>query len=759
MIDDDALLKVALPVPLAEAFDYLWVDGDRRPEPGTRVEVPFGRGRRIGIVLEWPASTDLPREKLKPVHASLDERPLLTGELLATLRWAADYYHHPIGEVLSHALPGLLRKGRPVAARRERLVSLTQRGAEQAAVKLRNKAARQADTLELLAGGPRSAAELREAGITAATLRRLADKGWIEESRVVRPDGDVSASASPNDSPSGNASRGDGASTLPRPGTVTPCRRSPPAEPPPLTEDQREALDAVRAESAAAFLLYGVTGSGKTEVFLRLVAEQLEAGRQSLLLVPEIGLTPQLVERLRERFGDALAVMHSGLSERERLDAWRRTRSGDAGVVVGTRSAVFAPLARPGLIVVDEEHDTSYKQQHGFRYSARDLAVLRGQRLGVPVVLASATPSLESFHNATTGRYRLVEMPARIGAAGAPAVRVIDLARHGSRQGLSTPLLEAIERHLADGRQVLLFLNRRGFAPTLFCPECQTIEECSRCDARLTVHAGAGELRCHHCGSARRLEWGCPGCGAERAAVGAGTQRVDEELKQLYPDVRIGRLDRDATSRKGALDAVLAETSRGDTRIVVGTQMLTKGHDFPNVTLVGVLNADQGLFGTDFRSDERLAQMIVQVAGRAGRRDTPGEVLIQTHHPAHPLLACLLAQGYGAFARLALEERRRAGWPPFSHLAMWRAEATQRAPVAAFLERVRDAAAGGPVVVLGPAPAQMERKGGHFRMQLLLQCPDRPPLRALLSRLVPRARAWPETRRVRWSIDVDPIEA
>ncbi len=731
------IIRVAVPVPLADGFDYVWGGAGPAPAPGTRVEVPFGRGHRIGVVLEHPASTALPEDKLKIARRALDVEPLLGAELLGTLRWAADYYQHPIGEVLSHALPGLLRKGRPVERPQPLVYRLTPAGAAQATDALKTQAARQADVLERLASGPLPATELRRTGATGATLRRLVERGWIE---VVSAQCAAAGCAAPSALETA----------------------APSFEPPPLTDDQRNALAQIRGEGGrpGAYLLYGVTGSGKTEVFLRLVADELAAGRQSLLLVPEIGLTPQLVARLRERFGATLAVMHSGLADGERLAAWRRTRDGEAGVVVGTRSAVFAPLVRPGLIVVDEEHDPSYKQQQGFRYSARDVAVLRAHRLGVPVVLASATPSLESFHNARTGRYRLIEMPKRIGAGGAPRVRVIDVGKHACRQGLSTPLLDAMDRHLARGRQVLLFLNRRGFAPTLFCPTCCSVEECPRCDARLTVHAAAGELRCHHCGSTRRLAWACPRCGTERAAVGAGTQRVDAELKRLYPDERIGRLDRDATSRKGALGAVLADAASGDTRIVVGTQMLTKGHDFPNVTLVGVLNADQGLFGTDFRSDERLAQTIVQVAGRAGRRDEPGEVLIQTQYPAHPLLACLLAKGYGAFAELALEARRRAGWPPFSHLVMWRAEATERAPVAAFLERVRaDATRAPSIKVWGPAPAPMERKSGRFRMQLLLQSRERPPLRALLAELVPAARTWREARKVRWSVDVDPIEA
>ncbi|HEX7079805.1 MAG TPA: primosomal protein N' [Gammaproteobacteria bacterium] len=722
------LLRVAVPVPLPECFDYAWAGDTPPPAPGSRVDVPFGRGRRVGVVLELPESTAVPSGKLKSVSAALDPEPLLPSELLATLRWAADYYHHPIGEVLSHALPGLLRRGRPLAGASARSWRLTAEGRAQSIDAVRAKAARQADALALLAAGALPSEALRCAGIAPATLKRLADKGWIEEAAAAAP---------------------------------PPHSHSSPALPE-LTPEQRSALDAVRASGRtyAAFLLHGATGSGKTEVFLRLVADQLAAGRQSLLLVPEIGLTPQLVQRLRERFGEGLAILHSGLSDGERREAWRRARAGDAGVVVGTRSAVFAPLARPGLIVVDEEHDTSYKQQQGFRYSARDLAVLRARRLDVPVVLASATPSLESFHNAVTGRYRLLEMPTRIGAAGEPCVRVVDMTRHPSRRGLSAPLLAAIDTHLGAGRQVLLFLNRRGFAPALFCPSCGEAEQCRRCDARLTVHAASGELRCHHCGATKPLTWGCAACGSERIAVGAGTQRVDDELNALYPDQPIGRLDRDATSRKGTLDSVLARARSGATRILVGTQMLAKGHDFPGVTLVGVLNADQGLFGTDFRSGERLAQTIVQVAGRAGRRDTPGEVLIQTHHPTHPLLTRLLAHGYAEFAKLALAERRRAGWPPFSHLALWRAEAARRPPVAEFLGRVRASAAAKPgaVKILGPAPEAMERKGGRYRMQLLFSCTERAPLHALLGRLMAEARDWREGRRVRWSVDVDPLE-
>jgi primosomal protein N' (replication factor Y) len=507
-------------------------------------------------------------------------------------------------------------------------------------------------------------------------------------------------------------------------------------------------------------LLYGVTGSGKTEVFFRLISDALARGRQCLLLVPEIALTPQLERRLRARFPVKLAVFHSGLTASQRLGAWRAARSGEARLIVGTRSAAFAPLREAGLIVVDEEHDPSYKQQSGFRYSGRDLAVKRAKSLDVPIVLASATPSLESFRNAVEGRYRLLTLPTRIGAARTPKMRVIDLNQHAMRHGLSTPLLSAMEQHLGRGNQVLLFINRRGFAPVLFCPECEKTSDCRRCDARMTVHARAGQLRCHHCGSREPLHWTCPDCGAERVGVGAGTERITSELEQLYPDHAIARLDRDAVIGREELDRVLDRIETGEARIIVGTQLLTKGHDFPRVTLVGVLNADQGLFGTDFRSEERLAQTIIQVAGRAGRREHPGEVLIQTHYPAHPLLQDLLSGDYGAFAEHALAERRATGWPPFSHLAVFRAEAHERDRVFAFLGRLerhcgRD---DGGLKVFGPTPDWMERRDGRFRAQLLFQASRRNRLHAALRSCLDALAGWPETRRVRWSIDVDPVE-
>ncbi len=725
------LLRVAVPVPLTDALEYRWAGPGAPPRRGCRVRVPLGRSERIGVVIDHPQETSLPPEKLRDVIEPMDKEPVLAEELLRTLQWCADYYHHPIGEVLNQALPVLLRRGRSPVRSAAGPWELTAEGRAQDVDTVRRRARRQADALEmLLRTGSADAVELRAQGVGGDVLRRMNARGWTRRQ------------------------------PQPRAGTSLNAARD---IPPTLTDEQQRCVDAIAdfPPGYRTWLLQGVTGSGKTEVYLRLIARELEAGRQSLLLVPEIGLTPQLIDRLQKRFAQRLAVMHSGLASGRRLDAWQDVRTGAVKLIVGTRSAVFAPLANPGLIIVDEEHDPSYKQQDGFRYSARDLAVLRAQRLNIPILLASATPSLESIHNADRGQYRPLSISRRIGTAGQPDMRVIDMNRHAERQGLSTPLVTSIRRHLDAGCQVLLFLNRRGFAPVLLCPNCGNAEDCGRCDARMTIHAASGRLRCHHCGRTNALSWVCAACGSERVAVGAGTQRIAGELDALFPDARIARLDRDAATHQGDVGTVLEGVERGDTQILVGTQMLTKGHDFPRVTLVGVLNADQGLFGTDYRSTERFAQILLQVAGRAGRRDRPGEVLIQSHYPQHPLLRRLVSQDYSDFARLALAERRDAGWPPFSHLILWRAEATRRAPAHAFLEQVAEAARARAtqVDVLGPAPASMERRGGRYRAQLLLHGRRRPVLHRLMSELAPLVRSWPAARRVRWSVDVDPIEA
>ncbi len=553
--------------------------------------------------------------------------------------------------------------------------------------------------------------------------------------------------ASPRSKPSGTAYRGASATV-----------QAPPPAPNPA---QAQAVNAVCAAlgSFAPFLLDGVTGSGKTEVYLKVVEAVLARAQQALVIVPEIGLTPQLLARFAARLSVPLAVLHSGLSDRERLHAWLAARSGQVAVVIGTRSAVFTPLANPGVIVIDEEHDPSLKQQDGFRYHARDLAVVRARQLHIPVVLGSATPSLESLLNTQRGRYRYLRLPHRAGAAVEPTVDILDLRGQPLTEGLSRPLLGAMHAHLERGGQVLLFLNRRGFAPTLICHECGWLSQCSHCDARLTLHLQRRRQICHHCGAVQSVPIACPECGSvDLRALGQGTERIERALQREFPTVGIARVDRDSTRRKGSLQALLDAVHRGERRILIGTQMLAKGHHFPDVTLVGIVDADQGLFGADFRASERMAQLILQVAGRAGRAEKPGVVIIQTHQPHHPLLRTLVSGGYAAFAAAALTERQAACLPPFTWQALLRADALDPEAPQAFLtealELGRNLALA--VELLGPVPAPMERRAGRYRAQLLVQAEHRQRLHGFLDRWVEQLGGLKTARKVRWSLDVDP---
>ncbi len=722
------ILRIALDMPLRRPFEFLAPDGLEAAalRPGVRVRVPFGRRRLIGILVEVAARSELPMTRLRRTLEILDREPVLDEEVLGFALWAADYYHHPVGEVLAAALPAALRGGAAASASDERW-QLTPAGAAEAPPILGRRAPRQHALIQRLRAGPAAAQQLVSLGPRwREALRALVARGWVE--------------------------RVESAPATPEPGAVTP------GSGPVLTTAQDDVLTALtRARGQfAAWLLHGVTGSGKTEVYLRFVEELLRERRQALVLVPEIALTPQLVGRFSERFCAPMAVLHSGLSEGERLIAWRRARSGEADIIIGTRSAVFAPFARPGAVIVDEEHDASYKQQEGFRYSARDLAVVRAQRLGVPVILGSATPSLESLENVRAGRYARLELPERPGAARHPRVSVIDLRHHASDSGLATPSLEAITRHLRAGGQVLVYLNRRGYAPTLFCPGCGWIAPCRACDARLTVHLRSQRLRCHHCGAQERMPLACPQCGHEVKPVGQGTERVEDLLHDRFPDVELVRIDRDAVRRRGEMQSLLARVVSGEARILLGTQMLAKGHDFPDVTLVVIVNADQGLFSADFRASERLAQTIVQVAGRAGRASRPGEVLVQTEFPEHPLLRSLLEKGYEGFAPAALEERAQAHWPPFSRLALMRADARDPGAALDFLEQARAAAHRDAVQLLGPVPASMPRRAGRHHAQLLVQSASRAALHRFLARWVPQVEALKPRHGLHWSLDVDP---
>jgi primosomal protein N' (replication factor Y) len=722
-----SILRIALDVPLRRAFEFLApsdVAGVIRP--GVRVRVPFGRRRLVGVLIEATSRSELPVSKLKPALEILDREPVLDEEVLGFLLWAADYYHHPVGEVVAASLPVALRSGAPALELSE-FWQLTAAGKEQAFVSLGRRAPRQLAVIERLNAGAATEAQLSSLGPRwREALRQVRSRGWVES---------VEVPASPPEFDTLTVAKG-----------------------PTLTDAQTAVLAALMQtrRQFGAWLLDGVTGSGKTEVYLRLAEELLRENRQALVLVPEIALTPQLVGRFSQRFAVPMAVLHSGLSEGERLVAWRRARSGEAAIIIGTRSAVFAPLLRPGVVIVDEEHDPSYKQQEGFRYSARDLAVVRAQRLGVPVILGSATPSLESLENARAGRYARLELPERPGVARHPSVSVIDLRHHAVTSGLATPSLEAITRHLEAGGQVLVYLNRRGYAPTLFCPGCGWIAPCGACDARLTVHLRSQRLRCHHCGAYEPMPLACPQCGHEVKPVGQGTERVEDLLHDRFPDVELVRIDRDAVRRRGEIQALLARVASGQARILVGTQMLAKGHDFPDVTLVVIINADQGLFSADFRASERLAQTLVQVSGRAGRAARAGEVLVQTEFPQHPLLKSLLAGGYQAFAPAALHERADAHWPPFSRLALMRADARDADAPYEFLEQARATAPDATVDLFGPLPASMPRRAGRHHAQLLAQSHSRNLLQRFLARWIPAVDGLKLRRGLHWSLDVDP---
>lgn len=734
LMRETPILQVAINAPLSRLFDYLPpTDGDP-PGPGCRVRVPFGRQRQIGMVVSHATGSELPAGKLRHVSSAIDREPILSEQDLWLIRFTSDYYHHPLGEVVSAALPALLRQGKPLAPVIER-IAITAEGAAQSLSVIAKRAPKQAELLGVLGGSANEGLRFDELDDAMPGWRRIhktmLHKSWI---RIFEASSEADV-----ESQSGAGSVG-----------------------PVLNKDQNKALQAIRLDSGFnVSLLEGVTGSGKTEVYLRLIKDVLAAGRQVLILVPEIGLTPQLLARLKERLGVEPALMHSSLTDTARLSAWRNARRGTALLVLGTRSAVFTPLRNPGLIVVDEEHDTSFKQQEGLRYSARDLAIAKAKQLDVPIVLGSATPSLESLQRCSDGGYRHLSLPSRAGNAVPPLMRLVDLNQHPAQDGVSQPLLDAIRDNLRADGQVLIFLNRRGFAPTLICSNCGHIAECRRCDARMTLHAGDPRLLCHHCGASRPVETVCPECSGQFRPLGQGTERLEESLKQLFPGTTITRIDSDSTRLGDTMNKALALATTGDAQILVGTQMLSKGHHFPNLTLVGVVNADQGLFGTDFRSSERLSQCLIQVAGRSGREQRQGEVIVQTAFPKHPFWNELFAGGYEHVARSALREREAAAWPPFSRLALIRAAAHKRSDARLFLEAARskaDAAAAGNVRILGPVSAPMERRAGRFHAQLLLQSSDRSALHRLLQTLRPELESDTSARRVRWSIDVDPIE-
>lgn len=734
-------VQVAVNSPLYQLFDYAWPH-PQAAIPGQRVTVPFGRRSVIGIVVKATSSTDVPSAKIRRVSCVHENEPLLADDLLKILQWASRYYQHPLGEVLATALPANLRKGEP---------------AEQLKIELYRVTDTCPPTLPAGRAPIRAALleQIRESGSAGIESSRLSSitRGWrrplatlIEKQHVERFEREE----------------------LPVNKAVD--------QPKQLSDEQQLAFSAVNAALGAfsAWLLNGVTGSGKTEIYLQLIDRVLKQGQQVLVLVPEISLTPQLLQRFQRRLDGCLVSLHSAMNDTERTQNWLLAARGKADVVIGTRSAVFTPMPRLGLVIIDEEHDASLKQQDGFRYHARDLALLRARERKVPVLLGSATPSLESLRNVAVGRFTELLLTKRAADAMPPDIALLDIRRRSLQEGMSDRLIDRIRQHLEAQGQVLIFLNRRGFAPTLICNDCGTTAICSRCDANMTVHARLGRLRCHHCGAERGIPAVCESCSSARVdRVGYGTERIEDALSTLFPEYRVLRIDRDSTRRKGELQKHLHAATTGEAQILVGTQMLAKGHHFPGVTLVGIIDSDRGLYGTDFRAAEQMGQLIMQVAGRAGREQRRGTVLVQTRTPDNPLLRTLVFEGYDKFAAALLEERKEAGLPPYSHVCLLRAEAQTANVPAAFLEKIADVLKHHALVLdkacdvefdqstlqwFGPVPAPIERLAGRYRAQLLVIASRRSILNSAMVVVQEHFSASADARRVRWSIDIDPVD-
>ncbi|MDR3479049.1 MAG: primosomal protein N' [Gammaproteobacteria bacterium] len=731
------ILRIAVPTPLRKSFDYYAPEIGELPvlEPGIRVRVPFQHRELIGILLEVCSDTGAAQYKLKPALEIIDQTPVIPKDILALSLWAADYYHHPVGDVLDTALPVLLRQGKPAELSKESYWQITEQGLQVDLAALK-RAPRQVELLKWIGLHPEGVSKklLDDHDIAPSILRAVCEKGWVEKS-LKSVMSDVMTTTTPEN--------------IEKALTLNP--------------DQQAALTAIQSHLDAfqVFLLDGVTGSGKTEVYLQAITDVLAKQKQVLVLVPEIGLTPQTIQRFRQRFAVPVVALHSGLTDKERLNAWVAAKSGAARIIIGTRSAIFSPFANLGLIVVDEEHDLSFKQQDGFRYHARDLAIMRAHSHEIPIILGSATPSLETLARAMQGRYQHLRLPERAGVAEQPTFCVLDIRNIQMEEGLSPSLVNAMREHLNNGDQVMLFLNRRGFAPILMCHACGWMAKCKRCDARMTFHHDPRRLHCHHCDSRKPIFKQCEVCKApDLQIIGLGTERLEIAIQKHFPDFSIARIDRDSTQRKGSMENILESIHSGEHRILIGTQMLAKGHHFPNVTLVGIIDTDGGFFSSDFRAIERMGQLVLQVSGRAGRVSKPGTVVIQTHHPDNPLLHQLIRESYYYFATTLLKEREMASMPPYAFLALFRAEAQSMEHAMQFLQQIKDVAKrlGENIPIWGPVPAPMARRAGRFRVQLLLQAKQRPHLQRCLTRLLPEIEKLRGKQQVRWSLDVDPLE-
>lgn len=722
----DNLVKVCIPHTNRDHFDYR--AEAVLPSIGSRVLVPFRNQIRVGLVIGF-GEAENPNLAVKPIQTIIDQRDLISPAILDLCQWVSRYYQSPLSEVIPLALPKKYRMGEPAELT---YLDYFQLGmpADQAHHLLGKRAAKQHALIDYLGEAQQALTkkELAQAGFSAAQTKPLLELAVL--SRIQKPQ-------------------------LPLPSNLKP------ENPLCLNSEQAEALERINGHLHAyhCFLLQGVTGSGKTEVYLQVIARLLAQQRQVLILVPEIGLTPQLLARFKARFSEPMAVIHSSLNETERQQAWHLAQSNLVKLVIGTRTAVFTPMPELGLIIVDEEHDSSLKQAEGVRYSARDTALMRAHQANIPIILGTATPSLESLQNGLQSKYTLLRLNQRALTSTPLHFQITDLRGITLQQGLAASTLKTIETHLQANNQVLVFINRRGFAPVLLCHQCGWMVDCQACDSHMTLHKQDNRLICHHCGLGSMVPKQCKRCQSrELIPIGAGTQRIHDYLCSQFPETSVLRIDRDEVRKKRELDTRLEQINRGDAQLIVGTQMLAKGHHFPRLTLVVILDVDAGFYNQDFRALERLGQLLTQVAGRAGRADRPGEVIIQTHLPHHPLLNLLVQQGYDPFATALLEARQQAALPPYHYLAVIRAQDKKIANLLQFLHGIKTHLHLQAVEVLGPAPAPLPRKANQHRMQLLLKSPSRKLLQLTLTML----REWLTMNKlsntIRWNVDVDPMD-
>lgn len=723
------IIEVAVPTPLLGCFDYLAID-HQTATIGCRVLVPFGRRKLVGIVMGAKTHSSLTDKQLKSILKIIDDTPLLNESIIKLSKWASGYYHHSIGEILTLGLAKTLRQGKSCEAITPTLLKLSTNGLAIDPASI-TRAKKQRQLLEILRKSPDglSINTLQEQGISGSVIRSVKQLGWLET---------IASELSMETNPS-------------------------PEQPLLLNTQQQNALTVINQASNtfSAIVLDGVTGSGKTEVYLQAIDQQLKQGRQALVIVPEIALTPQTVGRFKRRFKANIGVWHSKLSDTQRHNTFVAAHNDQIQIMIGTRSAIFSPLNKLGIIIIDEEHDGSLKQQTGFRYHARDLAIVRAQQTGIPIVLGSATPSLKTLFNIEQGHYQRLKLEHRIADRQLPTIKCVDLRSQQSEEGISAPLMKAIDQHLQAGDQVLLFLNRRGFAPVLLCHDCGWNAICTRCDSNLTLHQSNHQLRCHHCDQRQPIPSHCPSCNQRSLVrVGQGTQRIAEVLSERFPDYPLLRIDADTTSKKNSFEIMLDQILSGKAKILIGTQMLAKGHHFPNVTLVGMLDVDSRLFSPDFRATEQFAQLFTQVSGRAGRGEKPGTVIIQTHQPEHPLLKCLIHENYHQAAKLILNERQQAALPPYRHFALIRAESIHSQQPFDFLstinQQVSTCTNNVGIQILGPIPALMPRRNGRTRAQLLISATAKGSLQKLLPQVYSAIRG--QKAIARYSIDVDPLD-